>query len=186
MSDILGCTIMVVTRDKLIPILRRSMNTAEFRGWWDVPGGHPEPSRAGVESSKAGPKASQLALGEFFYCCKDEAVGELNVPLESLDEPVLLGVLRAHASRGRPHALFRVNTSLTGQEVLERYLAGGLETDESTCISMFSCSDLIHGQGSSVIGSRSVDFCKDVEPFLVPCTKMIIDLMREKGSKVAS
>lgn len=47
---------MLQTSDDRVAVLRRSAWTGEFGGFWDRPGGHPEPSVVvgGVDTSRGG------------------------------------------------------------------------------------------------------------------------------------
>ncbi|XP_072407163.1 uridine diphosphate glucose pyrophosphatase NUDT22 isoform X2 [Chiloscyllium punctatum] len=68
---------------------------------------------------------------------------KVNVPLESLSRPLLLGIARNHRSAGRPSAEFYVRCKLTSEEVRQRYLIGGVEAHESTSISFVKREDVL-------------------------------------------
>ncbi|XP_048475520.1 uridine diphosphate glucose pyrophosphatase NUDT22 isoform X2 [Rhincodon typus] len=68
---------------------------------------------------------------------------KVNVPLESLSRPLLLGIARNHRSAGRPSAEFYIRCELTSEEVRQRYLIGGVEAHESTSISFVRQEDVL-------------------------------------------
>lgn len=74
---------------------------------------------------------------------------EVNVPLCSLGEPVLMGVALNHTSSGRPSAEFYIRCLLTSAEVRELYWQGGAEAQESTDIVFLSQTDLLQLNRSS-------------------------------------
>jgi len=105
----LGNTALVITNDGCVPLQRRSLRTAEFAGWWDTPGGHPEPSRVGITDSKATiPNLEQSIVKELFLAMQEEVHSELNVPYEFIGEPLFGGILAHQVSHGRPGALLCV------------------------------------------------------------------------------
>ena len=100
-ADPLGNSAVVVTKDGLIPIAQRSaLHTAEFSSWWDVPGGHPEPSRC--------EELRKSVVDELFDSIQEEVHEELNIPHEFIGEPGLLGLVRAKSSWGKPSLILYV------------------------------------------------------------------------------
>ncbi|XP_023559687.1 nucleoside diphosphate-linked moiety X motif 22 isoform X2 [Octodon degus] len=59
---------------------------------------------------------------------------QVNLPLLTLSQPLLLGIARNETSAGRASAEFYVQCSLTSEEVRNCYLGGGPEAHESTGI----------------------------------------------------
>lgn len=67
----------------------------------DRAGGHPEPDKVTGDSP-------HRYRDEIFDSVLDEIVSEINVPRESLDDPLLLGIVRSIDRHGRPSAEFVV------------------------------------------------------------------------------
>ncbi|XP_067877895.1 uridine diphosphate glucose pyrophosphatase NUDT22 isoform X2 [Heterodontus francisci] len=68
---------------------------------------------------------------------------KVNVPLESLSRPVLLGIARNNKSAARASAEFYVRCKLTSEEVRQHYLIGGPEAHESTGIIIIRREDVL-------------------------------------------
>jgi hypothetical protein len=102
----LGNAALVLTTDKCVPFIQRSKRTAEFASWWDVPGGHPEPSRVGINLDTPSIEIStDKIINELYESARDEIRTELNIPFSHIGEPLLIGIVRAHSSRGKPSAI---------------------------------------------------------------------------------
>ncbi|KAK3750013.1 hypothetical protein QZH41_008658, partial [Actinostola sp. cb2023] len=69
---------------------------------------------------------------ELFHCIAKEVRDEVNLPLESLSWPTLLGILRNQRSSGRPEMCFFIRCSLTSKEIQAYYDEGGPEAYESS------------------------------------------------------
>uniref|UniRef100_UPI00398EBAAE uridine diphosphate glucose pyrophosphatase NUDT22 n=1 Tax=Pristiophorus japonicus TaxID=55135 RepID=UPI00398EBAAE len=147
LADPLGVGAMLETADSHFVFLRRSQQVAEAAGQVDVPGGHPEPKAAvkGVpeESIQLEHLSGELVVQELFSSILGEIRDEVNVPLESLSSPVLLGIVRNNKSAGRASAEFYVRCKLTSEEVRQRYLIGGPEAQESTNIIFIKQEDIL-------------------------------------------
>ena len=88
MSDPLGVGAVCLTSDEKIVLIRRSMHVGEFPGFFDVPGGHPEPSRVqgcgdeewswSLDSDSCGVDSSAL-INEFFGSISDEVHCEVPI-----------------------------------------------------------------------------------------------------------
>ncbi|XP_055521776.1 uridine diphosphate glucose pyrophosphatase NUDT22 isoform X2 [Leucoraja erinacea] len=74
---------------------------------------------------------------------------KVNIPLESLSSPLLLGIVRNNRSAGRASAEFYVRCGLTSEQVRERYLLGGAEAHESTNIIFISQQDVLKMEEAS-------------------------------------
>uniref|UniRef100_A0A3P8XVM6 Nudix hydrolase domain-containing protein n=1 Tax=Esox lucius TaxID=8010 RepID=A0A3P8XVM6_ESOLU len=139
----LGVGGVLCTSDRKVVLIRRSQKVAEARGLLDIPGGHPEPKAvceglAGVTEDKIRVEMLQqrqeAVVRELFSSVSAEIRDEVNVPLRSLGEPMLMGIALNHTSAGRPSAEFYISCSLTSAEVQELYWKGGVEAHESTDI----------------------------------------------------
>uniref|UniRef100_A0A673AL92 Nudix hydrolase domain-containing protein n=1 Tax=Sphaeramia orbicularis TaxID=375764 RepID=A0A673AL92_9TELE len=144
----LGVGAVLCTDDGQVVLIRRSQRVAEAGGLLDIPGGHPEPkvvcerfgevvSEEQINVEMLRPR-SEAVVSELFSSICAEIRDEVNVPLTSLGEPVLMGIALNHTSAGRPSAEFYVSCSLTSDEVRKLYWKGGAEAHESTDIVFLS------------------------------------------------
>lgn len=153
----LGVGGVLGTSDGQVVLIRRSQRVAEAVGLLDIPGGHPEPKAVceGVcvkedqITVKLLQKREEAVVRELFSSVCTEIRDEVNVPLCSLGEPVLMGVALNHTSSGRPSAEFYIRCLLTSAEVRELYWQGGAEAQESTDIVFLSQTDLLQLNRSS-------------------------------------
>ncbi|ELW65064.1 uridine diphosphate glucose pyrophosphatase [Tupaia chinensis] len=135
LADPLGVGAALATSDNFLVFLRRSLRVAEAPGLVDVPGGHPEPQTlcpGGRPQHKDLP--GELVVRELFSSILQEICDEVNLPLSTLSQPLLLGIACNETSAGRASAEFYVQCSLTSEQVKEHYLHGGPEAHESTGI----------------------------------------------------
>ncbi|XP_076148435.1 uridine diphosphate glucose pyrophosphatase NUDT22 isoform X1 [Alosa pseudoharengus] len=134
----LGVGAVMATADGQVVLLKRSQKVAEAAGLLDIPGGHPEPKAVcnGISEESITIESLQgkeeAVLKEIFSSVLAEIRDEVNVPLSSLSEPILLGIALNHTSAGRPSAEFYVRCFLTADEVKTVYRRGGPEANEST------------------------------------------------------
>jgi hypothetical protein len=191
-----GNAALVITSDGCIPFFRRSFQTAEFALWWDVPGGHPEPSRIRLpDFTDDAESVNAQVLSELFSSTKDEVRTELNIPLEHIGEPLLIGIVRAHASRGKPSAVFVVEVSMTAADVAKVYTIGGEEADESTVLAFVSKDVLVRGYGALTMVTQGTNMdqtalelkppvsYEEIKSHIVPTAAFAFDLIRH-GSLV--
>ncbi|XP_030621321.1 uridine diphosphate glucose pyrophosphatase NUDT22 [Chanos chanos] len=145
----LGVGAVMATSDGRVVLLRRSQRVAEARGLLDIPGGHPEPKAVckGVNEETI---TVEMLLGreraivtEIFSSVCAEIRDEVNVPLEYLSEPVLMGIALNHTSAGRPSAEFFIRCSLTAEKVKDFYCRGGPEAHESTDIVFLTRNEIL-------------------------------------------
>ncbi|XP_042531844.1 uridine diphosphate glucose pyrophosphatase NUDT22 [Dipodomys merriami] len=135
LADPLGVGAALATTDDFLVFLRRSGQVAEAPGLVDVPGGHPEPQvlcPGDAPQHKTLP--GELVVRELFSSVLQEICDEVNLPLLTLSQPLLLGIARNETSAGRASAEFYVQCSLTSEEVRSYYLSGGPEAHESAGI----------------------------------------------------
>ncbi|CDQ99585.1 unnamed protein product [Oncorhynchus mykiss] len=157
----LGVGGVLCTADRQVVLIRRSQQVAEARGLLDIPGGHPEPKavfegldeedRIRVEMLQW---REEAVVRELFSSVCAEIRDEVNVPLCSLGEPVLMGIALNHTSAGRPSAEFYISCSLTSTEVRELYWQGGIEAQESTDIVFLSQTEVLRLDQSTPLWSE--------------------------------
>ncbi|XP_059811181.1 uridine diphosphate glucose pyrophosphatase NUDT22 [Hypanus sabinus] len=151
LAEPLGVGAVLRTADGCFVFLRRSDRVAEAPGKLDIPGGHPEPKAAAgdvpEESIQLEHLSAELVIRELFASVLGEIRDEVNLPLDSLSRPVLLGIVRNNRSAGRASAEFYVRCKLTSEEVRRRYLIGGPEAHESTDIIFISQQGVLALEG---------------------------------------
>ncbi|XP_028445272.1 uridine diphosphate glucose pyrophosphatase NUDT22 [Perca flavescens] len=158
----LGVGAVLCTDDSQVVLIRRSQRVAEAGGLLDIPGGHPEPKvvcerlgQAVCEQQISVDMMSQRpVVSELFSSVCAEIRDEVNIPLSSLGEPVLMGIALNHTSAGRPSAEFYVSCSLTSDEVRKLYWKGGAEAHESTDVVFFSRTEVLQLDRSSPLWSE--------------------------------
>lgn len=146
----LGVGAVLCTADGQVVLIRRSQRVAEAGGLLDIPGGHPEPKvvceRLGQavceEQISVHMMQPRPVVSELFSSVCAEIRDEVNIPLSSLGEPVLMGIALNHTSAGRPSAEYYVSCSLTSDEVRKLYWKGGAEAHESTDIVFISRAEM--------------------------------------------
>uniref|UniRef100_A0A3B4AYB2 Uncharacterized protein n=1 Tax=Periophthalmus magnuspinnatus TaxID=409849 RepID=A0A3B4AYB2_9GOBI len=130
----LGVGAILCTVDEQIVFIRRSQRVAEAGGLLDIPGGHPEPKVICEEKISLVMLGPVAVVTELFSSVCAEIRDEINIPLNFLGEPLLIGIALNHTSAGRPSAEFYISCSLTSDQVKRLYLKGGAEANESTDI----------------------------------------------------
>ncbi|XP_043931662.1 uridine diphosphate glucose pyrophosphatase NUDT22 [Protopterus annectens] len=147
LAEPLGVGAMLHTADDNFVFLQRSLLVAEAPGLIDIPGGHPEPKAVvqGIpeESITLEDLSADQVVQELFSSILVEIRDEVNIPLTTLERPVLLGIARNTTSAGRASAEFYVRCSLTSEEVKQFYLIGGPEAEESTNIVFIKRQDVL-------------------------------------------
>jgi hypothetical protein len=131
----------VCTADGWVVLIRRSQGVGEGQGLLDVPGGHPEPSRLGLDSLSPPPAlleglSGEALVAELFESAAQEVVDEVNVPRAALSAPRLMGVVRQANSAGCPSAAFLLQCGCGRAQVEAHYAQGPAEAFESTALAM--------------------------------------------------
>ncbi|XP_068115586.1 uridine diphosphate glucose pyrophosphatase NUDT22 isoform X2 [Hyperolius riggenbachi] len=173
----LGVGAALQCKDDQFVLLRRSHRVGEAPGQLDVPGGHPEPKAVAPdipeEELSLDVLQPELVIRELFSSILAEIRDEVNLPLSTLSEPLLLGIARNHTSAGRPSAEFYVRCNLTSEEIKERYLQGGPEAHESTEIIFVNKKDMLTIENS--------EMWKELCPSAKGCIKLYL-LVQEQQS----
>ena len=114
LANPLGVGALLLTKDGKFIFLKRALWTGEDKGLLDRPGGHPEPSNVSTciqtwteeECKKLENKFK--VREEIFDSVKHEIRDEVNLPIGTLEDPLLLGIVRSLERLGRPSAEFLV------------------------------------------------------------------------------
>jgi 8-oxo-dGTP pyrophosphatase MutT (NUDIX family) len=133
LANAIGNAGVLETRDGWIVCQRRNERLGEASGLWVLPGGHPEP--ANLDLSLDLPSATRK---EFFDAVQLEICDELNLNLDTVTDPVFLGLVRRKVD-WRPTYVCWTQTSLTAEEVEDRWMRGGKDTTESTALRFLDC-----------------------------------------------
>ncbi|KAF6004344.1 nudix (nucleoside diphosphate linked moiety X)-type motif 22 [Cyanidiococcus yangmingshanensis] len=128
LANAIGNAGVLETHDGKIVCQRRSDKLGEASGLWVLPGGHPEPMNLDHHLD-----LSSAVRKEFFDAVIHEICDELNLDADTVSDPVLLGVVRRKAD-WRPTYACWARTSLTADEVQDRWRQGGKDTAESTAL----------------------------------------------------
>ncbi|XP_054710778.1 uridine diphosphate glucose pyrophosphatase NUDT22-like [Uloborus diversus] len=145
LADPLGVGSIIETTDENLIFMRRSLNLAEMQGMIDRPGGHPEPDE--VEKSTGHElcdKDAAFITAELFDSVLKEVRDEINIPLEKLSQPTLLGISYNPYTWKRPSAEFYVKCYLSAAEVHNLYKQQTqAESEESTELIIIPLSDVL-------------------------------------------
>jgi hypothetical protein len=95
--------------------------------------------------ASSGEELEKRIVQEIFDSILFEIRDEVNIPLELLSPPQLLGVIRNLSSGGRPSLGFYVRCSETSYQVKARYAIGGDESDESTDLLCIPANEVLSG-----------------------------------------
>ncbi|KAF7667607.1 hypothetical protein LDENG_00053450 [Lucifuga dentata] len=184
----LGVGAILCTGDGQVVLIRRSQRVAEAGGLLDIPGGHPEPKVAceGLGQNVCEEQINMAVLqqrpeavvSEIFSSVCSEIRDEVNVPLSSLGEPVLMGVALNHTSAGRPSAEFYISCSLSSDEVRQLYWKGGAEAHESTDIVYLSRTEILQLDTHS---SLWTELCPSAKGAVLLYQTMMADREKDKS-----
>ncbi len=114
LADPLGVGSLLLTADGKFVFLKRALWTGEDKGKIDRPGGHPEPDSVSKSietwTEEECSKTENLlkVREEVFDSVKKEIRDEINLPIETLEDPLLLGIVRSIERLGRPSGEFLV------------------------------------------------------------------------------
>lgn len=157
LADAMGVGALVLTLDNKVILLRRSHHVAEAPGDWDVPGGHAEPEmlplvgKKCVEEIHPDQMPEHQVVHEMFDSIIREIVDEVNIPVDRLSDPRIMGVAGNNLSAGRASVEFLVRCSLKSEEIIRRYHLGSqAEADESTNILMLDTEDILRLQKCAI------------------------------------
>ncbi|XP_074641344.1 uridine diphosphate glucose pyrophosphatase NUDT22-like [Tubulanus polymorphus] len=144
-SDAIGVGAFVETIDEFIILLKRSSSCAEAPGVWDRPGGHPEPQECSLSTDQDDlyDIPGEVVITEIFQSVLREVRDEVNIDLEQLNQPLLMGIARNPRNFGKPSAEFYIKCNVTSEEIKHNYQKGTqTEADESTSINFIRIDDI--------------------------------------------
>ena len=133
LSNAIGNLAIVSTLDRKMILLKRSAHVATFQGFYDCPGGHPEPDNV------QGPFNSENIVQELFSSISREITEELAIDSVHLVNISLIGIIRNCDDGRKPEMIFYTPISLTAEELTNKYTVEGtdnlLESDQILLIS---------------------------------------------------
>lgn len=150
LSNALGNVALLETSDGKIALLERSQTISTFQGYYDLPGGHPEPDIMQTVDNES--VYWQIASNELFDSIIREVMNEVNVRYEDILNTWCIGFVRSLEDGRTPEMVFYIPVSLSSDELLRRYEEGGPEADESNSIMLldYNCSSIASNNFSSI------------------------------------
>lgn len=154
LSQKVGVSALLCTVDgDLIFISRSVKGCADFQGYIDTPGGHPEPANVGLtfppapspdlpQNGEASALLRRQICHEIFSSSAQEVADEVGVPLEKLGPPLLLGLVRQLDFGSLPSATFLIQCNCSTADVHMYYASGPKEIDESSGLVVVKKSEL--------------------------------------------
>lgn len=127
LSNAIGNVAVVLTIDGKTVLVERSTNVATFQGWFDLPGGHPEPDDAGS-------LAPRRIVDELFASVTREVRDELNIQQNEIIDLSLMAIIRNIQDGRKPEMVFLALTRLSTDDIMQRYNDGGAEKYEVSTI----------------------------------------------------
>lgn len=121
LSNTIGNLAIVETTDSKIALLLRSFLVATYQGYYDAPGGHPEPYNAKIAEKRKRFSKEQAICHELFSSIRDEVVEELNVESQDIISTSFLGIIRNLDDGRKPEMIFYVPINISSDELQERY-----------------------------------------------------------------
>jgi len=137
LSNALGNLAIVSTLEDKVALLLRSTSVATFSGYYDMPGGHPEPDMITGESP-----SSQEFVAELFESIVREITDELNIQRTDILGVSLLGLIRSLEDGRKPEMIFHAPINMNSEDLMKRYKLGGKEQCESRALIMLDLAEV--------------------------------------------
>ena len=134
LPNVLGNVGVLITGDRKVIALVRSSTVSTYRGYIDLPGGHPEPRTSHRPSS---------ARAELFRSVHDELAEELGIGRSHAGRATLLAVVANPHDLMTPDLLFILRTALSSDEVIRR--AKAAHSDEAKRFVALTHRDVARG-----------------------------------------
>lgn len=131
LSNALGNVALVRTVDNMLVVLLRSTSVATFSGYYDLPGGHPEPDEAGCSFEIEAGTVSSRICDELYTSIVRETTEELNINKAQVIKVDLLGLIRSFEDGRKPEMIFYLPVNLTQAELEYLYKQRRVESNES-------------------------------------------------------
>lgn len=139
MPNTIGNVAIILTKDSQSIAVRRSRKVSTYAGYFDLPGGHPEPSRVPeLSQNRSSQIINQSILDELFGSVRREVCEDLSVPLTAMGTPVLLTVLENFRDIRTPDMVFLLPVQLTTTELCHHFQKGSSTHIEVADIALFS------------------------------------------------
>ncbi|CAF2988851.1 unnamed protein product [Rotaria sp. Silwood2] len=146
----LGVACILITSDNYIVLIKRSSACADLPNTYDLPGGHAEPKNLNTYTN-------ENIIKEIISSVIAECVNETNVDRNSLlidSDFYIVIVMRSQKHYGRPVFEFCLRTTMTSNELQQRYNLQtqneAYETSELKCWPIDKILDLLSPSNTSV------------------------------------
>ena len=132
LSNPLGNMCVTETSDGKIVFIKRSNKVAEYKGFIDVPGGHPEPDLAGItlENMFDYSKSQEELKKVLFDSVEEELISELNVTQADMGKITCIGII-TNTETNKPDIIFHAKLTISSKQLEELYREGPEESFES-------------------------------------------------------
>lgn len=133
LPNVLGNVGLVMTKDLCFLGVIRSEHVYTYKGYLDLPGGHPEPLSVEGMVTKGGSRDIDLPKqirDELFGSVLREIEEEIGLSRAFVEEPRLVGILANLRDAMKPDMVFVVQANLISDEIEDRFLsqtAGSME-----------------------------------------------------------
>ena len=139
--NVVGNVALILTRDSRSVAIERSQQVAVYRGYLDLPGGHPEPDRVDLRRWRRLERADAieyLICDEFFTSVVRETTEDLAIDSASLAPPLLLCIIENIENILKPEMVFVLRTDLTAEEIRRKTLEHIDDCPEITNVVVFN------------------------------------------------
>lgn len=171
---VLGNAVVALTEDLKLAVVQRNQSVSTYRGYLDLPGGHPEPSQI-CDAWQGVPKdAFQVDLAtknELFDSAVLEASEDLRLDVNHFTNPSLLAIVENLSNLFKPDILFACQVPLLARRAKELFQgrsSGGREVDEVFFIDPFSRVPLPTGCEVTPVLSAAIELLGRTNRFAFP------------------
>lgn len=138
LSNALGNVAVVGLTDEKIILLKRSNHVHTFKGYYDLPGGHPEPCRI----SSANMSSNNNIAIELFNSIQNELEEELDIKDSNILDVLNIGFLKSLEDGRKPEMLFYVPLNLSSIEIIESFKKRDKNSSEAIKIAFYDFNRL--------------------------------------------
>jgi len=125
LPNVIGNAAIVQTTDRQIIIIKRSHHVSSYKNYFDLPGGHPEPSRIDAFSNHENNRCKSIEnqiRNELFDSIRHEVQDEIGLPMVLLGQPKLLTILVNLCDVMTPDIVFLQPVDLTAEKIKHDFL----------------------------------------------------------------